>query len=262
MAGRLAKQLLYGTFFLAICIIVVGWIYVSYFKPQPTCFDGKQNQNEEAIDCGGLCPKICLYSGFTPLQVVGSGNIFFPDSSRIALVARVQNPNPEYATPSFSYTFTITDGQGRTVEIPGSSFIYAGEIKHIVALQPRQRTDIDFRDLRSVNLRLQEPQWVKEKDFRRPQLRIQEQRVSQDGSVRVDGVVTNEDTIDFRNVEVLALLFGTRGQLAGVSFTNLTSLPVNQQREFSIIHPPITDFDPQATQLNVSAYRPTTDPSI
>ena len=52
---RLLKQFLYGFFYLAILVSLIWLVYSFEFKPAPNCFDGKKNQEETGIDCGGSC---------------------------------------------------------------------------------------------------------------------------------------------------------------------------------------------------------------
>ena len=58
ISWTLKKQLkIFSGFAVLVLLIVLGGIY--YFEPSPSCFDKIQNQNEEGIDCGGVC-KQCL----------------------------------------------------------------------------------------------------------------------------------------------------------------------------------------------------------
>src|SRR3990167_10764616 len=48
------KQLKIFIFLAVILFAIVGGV-IYYFRPAPSCFDNKLNQNEERIDCGGEC---------------------------------------------------------------------------------------------------------------------------------------------------------------------------------------------------------------
>ena len=71
------KQL---TYLLFVLFAVIGLISVVWLKiAAPSCTDGKQNQEEKGIDCGGECAKECLGEirdlavlWSKPLQVTGS----------------------------------------------------------------------------------------------------------------------------------------------------------------------------------------------
>ena len=59
MTWAAKRQLQYLSGFLAIILVIVLIIIAPYLRSDPTCFDGKQNGNEEGIDCGGSCDLIC-----------------------------------------------------------------------------------------------------------------------------------------------------------------------------------------------------------
>ena len=52
------RHLLYLSGFLAIILVIVLTIIAPYLRSDPTCFDGKQNGNEEGVDCGRSCHLI------------------------------------------------------------------------------------------------------------------------------------------------------------------------------------------------------------
>lgn len=41
------------------CLLIGIMITIVSCRPDPTCFDGKQNGGETGIDCGGVCDSIC-----------------------------------------------------------------------------------------------------------------------------------------------------------------------------------------------------------
>ena len=52
------KQIVISLIYVTIFLVIVSWIYY-IIRPVPNCFDGKQNQNEEGVDCAGVCAKKC-----------------------------------------------------------------------------------------------------------------------------------------------------------------------------------------------------------
>lgn len=53
------RKLLYTLSFLILIIAVLGYLAFTFLYRAPTCFDGKQNQGESGIDCGGGCELLC-----------------------------------------------------------------------------------------------------------------------------------------------------------------------------------------------------------
>jgi hypothetical protein len=58
MEKNLRKRWIIGLLYLVFFSLVVFFFY-SVFKTKETCFDGLKNQNEEDVDCGGVCFKKC-----------------------------------------------------------------------------------------------------------------------------------------------------------------------------------------------------------
>ena len=61
---------IYLTFFLLFSLSLYF-----YFKPQPSCSDGKQNQNEQGVDCGGVCVQECDIVKAQPLIIGETGAV-------------------------------------------------------------------------------------------------------------------------------------------------------------------------------------------
>ena len=129
---RLFKQFLYGFLYLAIFSSLVWLVYSLEFKPAPTCFDEKKNQEETGIDCGSPCIS-CEVKSLKPLSV-GSAE-FFGDDRVFSAVAEVRNPNADYGTKYFEYEISFFDSSEKLLSSKkGSDFIYPGEIK--ISLKP------------------------------------------------------------------------------------------------------------------------------
>lgn len=118
------KQLTYLLFFL---IALVGLISAVWLKiTAPSCTDGKQNQDEKGIDCGGQCTKECLGEirdltvlWSKPLQV--SGNNY-------DAVALVENRNLFLSAKSARYQFKFYDDRNILIASrEGEIFINPGQ---------------------------------------------------------------------------------------------------------------------------------------
>lgn len=120
------RQLLY---LLAILFVfAIGAIFVYLKIAAPTCFDGKQNQKEQGIDCGGQCKRECLgvikepvILWVKPLKVVGGV---------YDVVAVAENRNLFLSAQSVKYQFKLYDErniliaskEGETFINPGRKF--------------------------------------------------------------------------------------------------------------------------------------------
>lgn len=107
------RRLLYLSTLLFFIAVVAFYVYRVHFYQEPTCFDNILNQNEEDIDCGGICDKVCPFRATTP-------NILWSRGLEIApgvynLIAKVENPNFDYRMKG-SYIFKAYSPENVLVE--------------------------------------------------------------------------------------------------------------------------------------------------
>lgn len=119
------RRLLYLSTLLFFIGIIAIYIYSAYFYKEPTCFDNILNQNEEGIDCGGTCDKVCPFRATTP-------NILWSRALEIApgvynLIAKVENPN---------FDFRMTGGY--IFKAYSSDNILVEEVINDIELDPSQ----------------------------------------------------------------------------------------------------------------------------
>ncbi len=86
---------------------VIGLILFFIYKPKPTCFDGKQNQTETGIDCGGTCVLACA-PDILPLKIYWVRPLKVNDGWYDA-VALVENENINYGVRRAPYTLYLYD---------------------------------------------------------------------------------------------------------------------------------------------------------
>lgn len=255
MSLRHAKQIIYGALYLFLFGGIILAVYFWSLKPAPSCFDGVQNQGESGIDCGGPCSQVCLPPGLKPLKVVDRVLTFRPDVSRISILGRISNPNPDHAAKSFAYKFSLSNNQNIVVQsFRGSSFAYAGEVKYIL-LPNVAAPQAAFSH---IDLEIQDLEWVPAGELEGPpQISVSsvETATSSKGLV-VEGQVLNGDTVQFAKVLVVAIFRGQYGQIAGASQTEVDALSPNESRPFSIIHPAIPNVDITGTKIFTYALRP------
>lgn len=251
---RVAKQIIYGAFYLIILGGIVAAVYFFFLKPAPSCFDQKQNQNEEGIDCGGVCSNVCLPPGLKAPRVIDRVLVLHPTPERLTILGRISNPNQDYAIKNLTYEFLLYDLAGQIVQsFSGESFLYAGEVKYIVL----PNISYPAESFSKIDLKISNYDWVLKKDFPGPpkiDISALETHDSGNSSV-VEGRITNNDTVAFNKIFIVAILRGKLGQTAGVSQTEIDSILPNETKEFSIIHPKISDIDFAGTKVFVYTKR-------
>jgi len=167
MNRRIIKQLIYGGFYLAV-IFLIGFGIYYVFSSGASCFDNKQNQGEEGIDCGGSCVS-CDVKYPKDLNVAWAR--YFPISDgKILAVASVENLNTEVGSPSFSYEFDVFSKDGKNIkQANNSSFIYAGEKKYIL-----EAIDIDAKNIDKIEAKISNLNWKEKSQFSKPKVEIRD----------------------------------------------------------------------------------------
>lgn len=253
--SRTTKQILYGFFYLILWVFFFWLVYLAFFRSPASCFDNVQNQGEEGVDCGGPCTKACFLPTSKSIQEVGGVKILYPGQKKISLLVEIQNSNSNLAANFFNYHFLIYDSSGKLLgSIDDSSFIYANEIKYLAV--PGLNFDAVGK-IGSVELVIDNVNWVKPERFPKPQITIQGENAGVKGEqIQVQGKLADNDTISFAKVEVLSVFYGQLGQADGVSATEIDNLAAGEVKPFSILHPSISGVDLSKTQVFVYARRP------
>ena len=132
--NRIAKQLLIAT----INLILVAVVVVAVWRtdaPEPTCFDGELNQNEQGVDCGGVCEQACLA---TPELIRLSADpiiVSTATSDQVEVAFTVLNPNPQWGADDVPYTVVFTNASGEEVaRRRGTTYLLPLE-EHVVVEQ-------------------------------------------------------------------------------------------------------------------------------
>ena len=166
MPSRTIKQLIYGGFFLTV-IFLIGFGVYWIFSSRASCFDNKQNQSEEGIDCGGPCVSCGIKY---PKNLNASWVKTLPaGENKTIAVSGIENPNVEVGS-EFSYTVNIFSKDGVILKTLNSdSFIYAGEKKYLVDV-----LDADFKNIDKAEISFSNVNFKPKSDFSKPKAEIRE----------------------------------------------------------------------------------------
>ncbi|MEK7596406.1 MAG: hypothetical protein AAB564_02585 [Patescibacteria group bacterium] len=122
---RAKRQIFYLAIFAALALAILG-AAIFWFSSEPTCFDGRKNQKEEEIDCGGPCGKKCAGETKNP-AVLWSRAIKTSDGIYDA-AALVENPNIFAGIQSLPYKFKLYDQRNVLVGVrEGEIFVNPAE---------------------------------------------------------------------------------------------------------------------------------------
>lgn len=109
-----------------VLLLVIGIpVYFKYFNKPPSCFDGKLNQDEKGIDCGGSCALLCPDESREP--IVTFQRLYKASKGIYTALALIENANQGVFVRKISYSFKIYDKDNVMLfEIPGTTFIPPG----------------------------------------------------------------------------------------------------------------------------------------
>lgn len=240
---RRFKQLTYALLFGAVIFGLGYLMYGSSSTAVPSCFDNKQNQNEEDTDCGGPCIS-CEVKRLKSIDA--SARYIFRAGDGIGYAVQLANPNTGWGALSFGYQITFLDKFGSPLgTTSGSSFIYPGEVKYIV--EPRIQATWS-KDVAALDVALQNPQWTPEAQMQRVKLELQEVRTVKEAQLFVKGKVISQGENAFSRLALVALVFNKNGTLLGASKTELSSLEKFGPTPFKIgFSPELSLYTPQVT---------------
>ena len=118
------RKILYSSILI---ILIIGWFVFllrGFIWAPATCFDGKKNNIETGIDCGGSCLLQCS-TDYKPLSISAARAIKTADKKYDILVL-VDNPNTSSAPMMLSLVVELYDNNGKNFKtmratVPGST---------------------------------------------------------------------------------------------------------------------------------------------
>lgn len=203
---------------------VIGGIYSFINRPIPSCFDKIQNQNEEGMDCGGVCSLQCSAKS-AKLEVRWTKAIRVREGM-YDIAALVEYPAGNTAIPRLDYTAKLFDSTGGVLaERHGSTFVnpsdhflvYEGGVQ-VSATATRAEVTLDptYDTLRASSSPV--TLTVLSRDLSSP-----------DAHPRLSAVIRNDTNTSLRNVPVNAIVSDGSGPVA-VAGTVIDSLPAKSSK--------------------------------
>ncbi|MEI6553179.1 MAG: hypothetical protein WCO09_01280 [bacterium] len=234
------KQLVYGFSFILILIIIIGVpVYFNFFDKAPTCFDGKQNQDETGVDCGGVCSVACSRDVIEDPLILWS-RAFPIANGKYNLVAYLQNPNISYISEPFTYVFSVFDQENVLIGTREGT-ISAPYDKNFVVFE--QAFDAGKRVVGKITFEINSKiVWTKSSE-EKPKFDISsDQIVTVGGTPTLTSTITNKTVDFFRNFYVVAIVYGVNGNAMVVSRTLVDELRPNGKAMVVFTWPYLTDL--------------------
>lgn len=231
---KVTKQIIYGFFYLTV-LLTVGWgIYASGFFSASTCFDGRLNQGEEEIDCGGPC----IACAIKRLQLIRAETQIFNIDGNTNAVVIFSNPNIGYGARSFSYILNFYNlSQEKIFSLTKETFIYPAEAQKIV-IEPNLKVNFSVIAGRPEVL-IENLQWAPVKEFNQPRTQLRQVKTELIGNqANISGLLANREPFALSRAVVNAIVvYKTSRMPIGASKTILQNLQPFEERAFKIIAP-------------------------
>lgn len=213
------KFIYIGAFIILFLLVVVLPTIINLYKP-PTCFDKKQNQDEQGIDCGGSCSLLCS-AQYVPLNVLWSRFSKVNDGVYNVL-AYVENPNLNAAANNLDYHFKLYDKNGILLSerfgrtfAPASKILAIFEADLLTGNQIPARADFTFIS-RAV--------WFKQ-DSKESSLSVSQPVLSrEDSAPRLSATLANRTVSQVKNIEAVAIIYNIDGNTIAFSRTIIDGL--------------------------------------
>lgn len=200
------RRMQYGIGYALVLMLCFTGVYYNYFYEPDSCFDGVQNGDEMAPDCGGSCVRICSFT-VAPPKVLWAQSFAVTDNQYNA-VAYVENRNQVAGTPELRYKFQLFDKDGLINEQSGVTSLPPNSTQPIfegrIATGGREPS---YTTLELETAELWLPGASDRSNYRTTALEL----LQADSRPRLNVTLQNDGLQTVGNVEVIATIFDARG---------------------------------------------------
>ncbi len=236
----------------AILFFLIGLFFYLIIRPDPTCFDGKKNQGESGIDCGGPC-QTCKDVIQAEDLIVEERTFVYGGPEKYDVIAKIYNPNDLYGSSEFLYKFILKDSSGNVLaEREGKGFILPAETKQVVEVGLTSQSDPYEVEIEIVNA-----EWIEFWEYEKPRLNVYKKQYnlisSGTGFSEVYGLVRNESAFDFHIVDINVVLRNPEGIPIAVNKTEMRDINAKEERDFRLLWPIGFPGEVQSVEAEASA---------
>lgn len=107
MSWASLRRLIITAVILSVGVAILAGVLIATIYQTPSCNDGKQNQDETGVDCGGSCVKACRAE--VSLPTVDFVRPISVSATRTDVIAYLENPNASVAVSHAAYTVELYD---------------------------------------------------------------------------------------------------------------------------------------------------------
>lgn len=207
-------------------------------KPNATCTDGKQNQREVGVDCGGPCSPCAAKLIPKDLTVLKTEWVYDTENKFDATI-KVKNPNNLLGAEKIIYEISLLDSQKNILGKSGDleDFILPEEEKYLMA------HGIEASALPAeAKIEIKSIEWKKFSQYEEPRFSIlrKNYEVSSGGAAnfsQLKGALINKSEIDHETIKVKLLLRDKDNNLLATNYQVMNTVRAEEEREFIISFP-------------------------
>jgi hypothetical protein len=252
MDWRLRKQIIYGLIIFLIFFSIFLFIFLKFRKPAiATCFDGKKNQGEEGIDCGGPCPP-CEIKYAEPLKIYEAEYVDYPAIlNTIDIIGLLENPNKNLSLKRLNYYFEIYDFKSQRVKEKTplrNVSLGAEEKKYLLEINyPRPRFPIGKIKLVVIDPKPED--WIKKEKEELPISYFNERLLREGNKLKMKLSLVNSSFKTY-DVEIIVFLYDKNRKLIGVGKTKTTLRGQEKSQDAYVFFPALL-AEPSAFEIHI-----------
>lgn len=207
--------------------------------PEPSCSDGKKNQDELDIDCGGVCARVCPFE-VKPVRELWS-RLFQIDRNRYDQVTFIRNPNREFAARNLKYRVRIFDANDILVTTrTGEIYLNPGESLPLY----HTRLELGNRTPRRAIFEITEqPVWQR-RSAGEIDLKVTYKSFINEPAPALTAEVQNNSLNDLRDITVVGMLADEEENIIAVSSTLVEYLNKGEKKEIVFTWPRALPVEP------------------
>ncbi len=220
MTWAMRRRLIIIALIAAVLAGIGGAIAFAFIHQPPSCVDHKQNQNEEGVDCGGVCTYLCSAGHSAPS--VRFVRPLMPIAGRTDVIAYVDNPNADsvandlhFSIELYSPTNTVVAKKEGTLDLPPSSTVPVFIPNFFSGSQEVARAFITFDTPEHL--------WYKPQALT-PAPTAENIRITFGDAPRVTATAVNPASTNLLNVTFVVTLFDENGNAVAASQTLVPEL--------------------------------------
>jgi hypothetical protein len=246
MSTRRAKQLIYGTLYLAILFVLCAGVYFIIVRPIIL-----------ASTPAPCTPSTCAPTSTAPIAA-GTVLTFVTSPGHYTFLTQATNQSADYGASVFNYAIDLDDASGTVLQsIPAQSFIYPSQGKYLAVLNQAVTQPFDH-----ASLAVTSASWLASSTIGAipvigsGQFALQNiQTGVASTTVSVGGQLVNTSVATYGQVVVMVIFDDPNGNPVGVSQTELDDIAAGTTHNFSVIYPNEPNINPALNQILVYALR-------